>query len=201
MSFWLYSSSHKITRVRLKNKTTRNHVQGFTLLEIVFVVVIIGIITSVLLVGYPSSRDAQTLTLAEQQLQATIRDAEKRAINEERPEECLNRFPAVNIEDRRRCSDVGVYATDKFLKIFSDTNGNLEYDSGEFAAPAQKLPGAAAISGQHNILWRGSPPVIEIYHNGQLLQSPDNPAEIKLRAGRSEITLLIHPYGYITRKP
>ena len=55
---------------------------GFTLIELVVVVAIMGIMSVALAVAYPHARAEQKLTLAEQTLQAALRNAEQAAINE-----------------------------------------------------------------------------------------------------------------------
>lgn len=82
---------------------------GFTLVELLVVIVIMATFTITIAVAYPNARAEQKLTLTEQTFQAALREAQQLAINEDRADNCAGPSGpfAGNLARQRLCSDSG----------------------------------------------------------------------------------------------
>jgi prepilin-type N-terminal cleavage/methylation domain-containing protein len=175
---------------------------GFTLIEVVVVVVIISFATALLLVAFPSLRDHERLVAAEQALQSALRTAESQAINEERSEECRN-LNLNQLECQRRCADVGVVADDDHLILFADLDQDGLWNQGGADCGGDlklsEVPLPAGIKGSDELpafVWRGVPPVVTLYVNGDEALKPQT---VMFALGEKEITLYVNPYGHVSR--
>lgn len=174
--------------------------RGFTLIEIVIVVVIVALLSAIIVLGFPTARDRQHLRLAEQAVQAAVRDAQNRALNELRDEECLDRQVP---ETFRHCSDVGIAFTDSGLRMFADTDdpdGN-EYSAADYHISTIPLPGTARVVTDRSIaalLWEISPPTVTLYADGVIVTDQ---AAVVLASREARRTVAVQSYGHVNSLP
>ncbi|MEX1997890.1 MAG: prepilin-type N-terminal cleavage/methylation domain-containing protein [Candidatus Andersenbacteria bacterium] len=169
---------------------------GFTLLEVVVTVVIIGIMITILTVAFPSTRDSQALLLAQQKIEFTLRDAQKRALQEERDPDCLLDNPG----EPARCSDVGVFIDGQTLLLFADTGDDAadqQYSPGiDYVIQQEELPAGVVATGDKSFLFLGQPPTIELLVDGAV----KNPGRFELKLGTTIVRLAVYPYGQLERE-
>lgn len=175
---------------------------GFTLLEILVSVVIVSVLTTIITVGFRVSRDNQRIVLAKQELEALIRDTQKRAFNEEREERCLRSLPESALDRRRRCADVGIVLEGNRVTQFADTHGEIGdrfFTTGDYTVTTLPLASSQGVSigEKTTLLFKGVPPTIELLVNGRVITAP---VELVLRSGTATKTLLLHPYGQLEAK-
>ncbi len=175
--------------------------RGFTLVELLVVMSVVGIISLGIVTAYPSVRAEQKLTLAEQTLQAVLRSAEQAAINEERPQECVEKIPS---ELTKLCSDTGVVllpAENKMI-LFADTfeADKNEYNSGKNEDwPVGEVPFPEGVtlepaSPPTVFIFEGKPPTIQLYSGTQEVKSF---VPVVLRSGTATRSLRVGSYGQV----
>ena len=171
---------------------------GYTLLEVVVGIGIISLVATLLAVGYPSTRDAQELLLAEQQLQSLVRDAQERALNEERLPDCL---ATVAEEDSKLCSDSGVALRGQVITLFADTAGaDQRFTAGlDFVLAEVALPGGVTAV-DLDLVWLGVPPTTTLYANGLPVLDDAAPAAVTLSYRGQSLTVDVFPAGYAVRQ-
>lgn len=168
--------------------------KGYTLLEVIVTIVIIGIITLVVTTAFPTIRTQQSLLRAERQIQSLVRDVQQRASNEIREDECLDQFN--QIEDERRCSDVGLHIQNDQIILFSDTIDDDIFTSEDFRIDNQTLSVPTTIEQPTTFLFEATPPTTTLYINGAALP-PNDTYPFILRSGSVQKNLLMYPYGQI----
>lgn len=175
---------------------------GFTLVEVVVTLAIMGILTVAIAVAFPTLRSEQKLLLAQQRLEALLRDAGQRALNEDRDSACVDRYPgddSAAATKRRRCSDVGVAVTDQSALLFADIDGNKSYSASQdyVIEAAETLP--ATVHPTYYFVAIGTPPQLELYGNGALLDD-QHPATLTLTVGRATRRLGISSFGKVQQR-
>ena len=169
---------------------------GFTLIEVVVMIAILSIVTTVSVVALPKARNNQRLVTDTEKIQANIRTAERYAINEVRSDACIE-YVGNDAELRRRCSNVGIALQEKQLITFADTTGDREYtENADFVIEEDSLSSGVESDGWQTIVFEATPPTIYTYVDGTVI-SPQLPATITLQAGEQTRTLEVHPYGRI----
>ncbi len=184
---------------------------GFTLIESLVVVSIIGILTSMSLVAIPGIRAHQQLVADTESIRALLLDAKQRTLNQVRPEDCL-RFPGIDLDDpvRTSCSDVGVAldGTTQEIIQFADTNtlGLHTYNaerpgvagSGDHVITRARLSSKIEAGSATSLLFVGVPPSAELYKDGDKLVGGEHFASITLTATNgSQRTIKVYSFGTV----
>lgn len=171
--------------------------KGFTLLETAVVLAIISILTGLILVGWPANRQHQALLLATQQVQTTIRTAQQKALNEDRPQACLDTGIVP-----KNCSDVGVAMNGSQILIFADTQDPLadRYNvaasgqPGDYVIEKQTLPlGVTGPTNWQAFIFEATPPNIKLVGN----LGADGYGHPQLHSGQATKDLTIKTYGQV----
>lgn len=166
---------------------------GFTLLEIVVTVGIIGVLSTLLLRGLPLARDAQGIRLGEQLMQAQIRAAQAGAVAEQRAEACV----VLAGEEARRCSDLGVEVLGRELVTFADVSGDGRFErQADFELGRVALPDGVEVVAGATFVFRAVPPTVDMFVNG----APVSPGRVELRSGQVTQRLLVHSYGQVEKE-
>lgn len=159
---------------------------------------IIGILTVMTGRAFPIARNNQSLRLAEQQIQAALREAQQMALYEERVQECTDLLPS----DDKLCSDVGIYLAGNELKMFADINADGLYSTSNpndnFQISTSALPSGVTVTTTPSYLFRGDPPTVELFVDNRLENDRVN---LTLQAGNITANYEIHSYGQVTRVP
>jgi len=167
--------------------------KGFTLLETIVTIGIIGTVSGLLLLGWPRTRHQQALLLANEQLQALFRTAQQKALNEERSAACLSLVGSAPA-DQRRCSDIGVALRGGQIVLFADIGGDdAHYDEQDDLAletHTLALGVSTADSAWQSFLFRATPPTIELFADDFV---------ITLHSGDTERRLDVKNYGHIEK--
>ena len=182
---------------------------GYTLIEVVVVLVVIGVLTLITARAYPAARSNQALRLAEQQIQSAFRDAQELAINEHRSHDCLDAAAADALLDQRQCSDIGIYVAGNDLVWFADTDhgpdddlgGDKEYTEGvDIILKTLPLPnGVNVVAGEgHNesFLFEGIPPAVTLRIDSEPF---DEPGQVFIQAEDAEARLEVGAHGQVVR--
>jgi prepilin-type N-terminal cleavage/methylation domain-containing protein len=162
--------------------------KGFTLLETAVVLAIMGILSAIVLTGWPAARQHQALLLATEQVQTMIRTAQQKALNEDRPQACLSQAVVP-----KNCSDVGVAVKDNNILIFADTEkpDNNQYEEGkDYLIERQTLPlGVVGPNSWQEFIFEAIPP------NIRLMGGPTK--TLTLHSGEVSKTVTVKNYGQV----
>lgn len=175
---------------------------GFTLIEMVVSIAIIGILTTMIAVGYPAVRDRQTLQRAHQQLEVLVREAAQQTLNEERAAACRDRFPGdalAAVTSRRRCSDVGIHIQGATATLFADLDGNKAYSVNRDYNIRDPIALPAPVTEAATIVFNASPPYLTLYGNASLVDD-QHPFEVVLQLHGGTNVLVIRPYGKVEQR-
>ncbi|MEX1112183.1 MAG: type II secretion system protein [Candidatus Andersenbacteria bacterium] len=173
-----------------------------TLLETVVVITIMSILSVLTAVSFPVIRNHQNLITDAGQVEGALQEAQLRALNEVRPEECLSQAG----DDRdlqRRCSNIGTAFQDRQGVLFSDFDGDRQYTPGEdFEIKRYTL--VTTVDGVSSPAWQtfvfeALPPTVAVYAGGAVVlpSSESSAAVLTLRAGGQTKELKIRPYGIV----
>lgn len=174
-----------------------------TLVEAVVVVTILSILSTMTVVSFPVVRSHQDLISDAGQIEAVLRDAQLRALNEVRPDECVIQA-GPEPEQQRLCSNVGVAVQSGKAVLFSDSSGDRAYTPAEdFEINEYVLK--SQVSEANPPQWRvfvfeADPPTIAVYENGAVVlpaSSEDQTPSLTLQAGKQERKIFLQPYGII----
>lgn len=176
---------------------------GFTLVETVVTMAIIGIVTTIIAVAFPVMRHRQGLLLGAQRLEALLRETQQLALNEDRAPACTDQFLGDDesaSRARQRCSDVGLLVEGTTVTLFADTDGSKTYSrSRDFRLrDPETLP--AAVTGSHTFVSLASPPQLWLYADGVLLDD-QHPATLQLTFRQASTMLLVRPLGKVEQQP
>lgn len=163
---------------------------GFTLLEVLVTVAIIGIVMVLITTTLPSTQDSQAVLRAEQEVKALAREAQQRALNEERDEDCLAEV-GEDTAVQRLCSDVGVHVVSGEVVLFADTIDDDRYGEGDFMLARRVLPSAVTVHGATSFVWQVVPPTITLFVDGGAVER----GELTLAAGKVTTTIRVSAYG------
>ncbi len=170
--------------------------RGFSLIESLIVISIVGMVTTMSLQAFPAIRAHQQLISDTEQIRSLLLDSKQRALNQVRPEDCMPDLP-VESKDRAVCSDVGIAFVNNELIQFADTVGeNRDYDPSDYVIV--KFPLSTKLEGiTASLLFTSLPPSVALHANGVAL-GPNESATIELHApGGKERMLIIRPFGTI----
>ncbi len=172
--------------------------QGFTLVEALVIIAIIGILSALSLQALPAARSNQQLTTDTEQIRALLLDAKERALNQVRPDQCLPMADMASV-NRASCSDVGIALpinTNKVIE-FADTNSNNTYDSSDYVIATFTITAAPGTGSVTSLLFRSNPPSVFLYKDTKLM-GPTDTAMIYLNGyGSMKRNLTVHSYGTI----
>ncbi len=168
---------------------------GFLLIESIVIVVIISMLTSLLMVALPAVRHNQRLNDDSQKIQALLRDAQQRAVNEVRPPPCLERAGA-DQEQQRRCSNVGIALKEKSAVLFSDSDGDRLYTpQTDYLIEQYSLSASAAATGEWRaFVFEAAPPTVMLFANNTIVTAVA-PATIQLQSANYVRQWTILPFG------
>lgn len=171
--------------------------KGFTLLETAVVLAIMSILTGLVLTGWPTNRQHQALLLASQQVQTMTRTAQQKALNEDRPQACLDTGVTP-----KNCSDVGIAMNGNQIIIFADTqdpsanryNVVASGNPGDYIIEKQTLPlGVTGPTSWQAFIFEATPPNITLV--GTL--GADGYGHPQLHSSQATKDLTIKTYGQV----
>lgn len=175
---------------------------GFTLIEIVVTVSIIGIITTMVAVGYPALRDRQILQRTHQQLELLVREATRQTLNEERAPACRDQFPDNTpdaVSRRRRCSDVGLHLEGVTATLFADLDANKAYSAVADYEIRDPVVLPAPVTQEQTMVFNATPPYLTMYGNAIPLDD-QHPLELTFQLRGRTTTLVVRPYGKVEQR-
>ncbi len=185
---------------------------GFTLVEVLVVIVIIAMIGLSLTTAYPHARAEQKLTLAEQTLQAALRAAQQTAINEERTPTCLAQAAALG-NDPKRCSDIGIVLRPSeqniivFADIFKPDQDSYEGETNDVVLSRTPFPDGVEVkpsSPETTLIFQGVAPTIGLYTASTTCGTPPcqvlTSLTVTLSSGAAVRELDVGSYGQVERK-
>lgn len=165
--------------------------QGFTLIEVMVTITIISILAAIITVALPKSRESQDLILAGQQLQSLVREAQKRALNEQRDQPCVDQAA-----EAKYCSDVGLHIETTTVRMFADIASDGDYTAADYTIYTADLVGGVSIETPLTLLFRAVPPTITLFvNNGET-----DAVTLRLQSGAVLHTLIVNRYGQIERQ-
>lgn len=186
--------------------------RGYTLIEIVVTVIIMGLLTTMGARGYNDYRDSNRLKMAEQMIQAAAREALQTATNEDREHACINQagkplcveysqslnsgWSSTAYQPDKMCSDIGIVTkeNEKEIIFVADVNGeeanDIQNDNKDCIFKRVNLPEGVTFTTSTSYLFEVSPPASVTMYPG---------ANIKLKAGSKEIELKVSKYGQVER--
>jgi prepilin-type N-terminal cleavage/methylation domain-containing protein len=159
---------------KIINKSQRNSKEGgFTLIEMLFVLIIFAILTAIVVGNYYSYTGNVTLTNMAYEMALSIREAQTYGIAvSNRASNDFDQKYGVNFF-------VPTGGSSNTYQLYEDKNGNKNFDSGEASLPAYELQRGVTIVGlerdgcnpvrELNILFKRPNPEPEIYANGGII--------------------------------
>ena len=168
---------------------------GFTLIEMVIVIAMMSALTGVVVTGLPAARTSQLLEGDIQRLRSVLSQAQQRALNEIRDQECLDQAGA-DIDNQRYCSDVGVAILNQRLVMFADLNGDQDYTEGVDYLIEEQEQASSVVGETQTIVFAVDPPTVITYANAAILSAAEL-VEVTIRVGQQDRQLSIGPYGII----
>lgn len=184
----------------MKSRVLHLPAAGFTLIEVIVAVVVVGILTALVASGLPSARDSERIILAEQEFQSRLGEARQRSLNEDRSEECLQQFAEMDLEGRQRCSDIGVQIDNRTLTVYADTNGDLAYSpAADYIITATTLAAAATTDSAKNFQFVAIPPTLQLFVDG--VEVPNDEVVMRFYAGDVVAAFTVNAAGTLERQP
>lgn len=174
----------------------RRHAQGgFTLLEVLVTLVIVGILLALTTRGLPLLRQHQQLMVAIQQIQSVVREAQQRAFNETREPLCVSDARA---SEPNVCSDVGLSFVGSALTMYADLDQTGSFSAaGDYVIQQQQLPAGVTSTVANELVFVGSPPELELKVDGVALPQ----GQVTLQVRQLTTTVQISRYGHVARVP
>lgn len=178
---------------------------GYTLLEVVVTVVILGIMAALLARGYPAWRSHQQLIQAEQIIQNAFRDAQQQALQEIRDEDCVIQF--TDYDSQRHCSDIGLWmeAGSHEIKYFADTHDpdNDTYSADDHIISSIQISPSLTFSENRSFVFQSIGPSQMLYFGDpgiQVIGAHSAVVALSQEPGSRMITFNVGPYGQVSRQ-
>lgn len=170
---------------------------GFTLIETIIMISIITILTSLTVGAFPIARARQRIIADSSAIQLWLREAERRAHNETRTEDCLNQAGS-DPEVQKRCSDVGLALRGQEAHIFADLDGNRNYSPDDDFIYSQNSLEAELDNADawQAFVFTATPPNLTMHYNGQVVR-PNTAITLTLTSGSQQQQLPIYPYRHL----
>lgn len=173
-------------------------IEGFSLIESLVIVSIMGILTGLALQAFPSVRAHQQLVADTEQIRSLLLDAKQRTLNQVRPEDCKPIPGDQESKERASCSDVGISFQDGEIVQFADTTEDNVYSFSDYSVV--KMPLSTKVkntSTAFTLLFKSTPPSLDFYVDGRLIGEGETRTIILQADNGTERTLTIHPFGTI----
>ncbi len=175
---------------------------GFSLIESLVIVSIISIIAALSLTAFPAVRAHQQLVSDTELIKSLLLDSKERALNQVRPEKCLDQFEAGD-KARAGCSDVGIAFVGKEIIQFADTTGTTKrYNMGDYTIVRLKLSTKIVTGSVRSLLFYSNPPSVFLHANSVAAMGPQGTAPINLLANNGATRKLeVTQFGTINIVP
>jgi prepilin-type N-terminal cleavage/methylation domain-containing protein len=168
---------------------------GFTLIEIMVIIVIISIMTALLAVGFPVVQRQQQIKLTETTIVSQLKRAEQLALDETRDDACLQLL-ADQPQNQTRCSDIGVNIDNQTLTTYADIDGNDQFTPNhDYVLNKIDVPTTVTLQSQ-DFLYHGAPPTIQAFVNGAGANL-NAAVPMTMTVNNQSVSLTIFPYGYV----
>lgn len=170
--------------------------EGFSLLEIVVVIGIMSVLTTVTVSALPIARSNQRLKNDIQQLRTLFSIVQQQALNEVRDQACLDQVG----EDRQlqiRCSTVGVALDDYSATVFADLDGNWLFTPETDYVISQHALESQISAEKQTIVFQAVPPSLYMVADGDPI-APSGSVLITLISGNDSRDVEVRPFGIVT---
>lgn len=173
-----------------------------TLIETIVVISIISILSAITAVSFPVVRDKQRLVADANTIEALLQEAQLRALNEVRSEDCLARA-GDDKQVQRHCSNVGVALQARQAILFSDFNGDRAYTPGEDMNITERELAtdvtSALLPAWQAFVFEALPPTVAVYADGAVVLPASSPeaTAVSLQTRNQTKTFSVRPYGII----
>lgn len=170
--------------------------QGFTLLEMMVTVAIIGIFSAFSLAAYPQLRANQLFSLTEQQLQSQLSAASASTFNGELNQDCVDAA-----EDVSSCDQYGVTLLENRAIVFVDGNDSKAFEEGDFVVSEIILSESLEIQDWEDVVFVRSLPRLQLLVAASEVESDtDESAVFSLNLNEQSRSFRILPLGSIIRE-
>lgn len=166
---------------------------GFTLVETIVTITIMSILTALTVTAFPLVRANQQVQNDVHVLRALLADAQQRALNEVRDEDCIQK---VGEDNQRLCSNVGVALQPNEFIEFSDTDGNRRFSGSDYVFSRRDHESTVVVPTGNtvDIIFEATPPNVYIFVDGDIL-GPSSSTTFSLQSGGASRGLRVRQFG------
>lgn len=185
---------------------TNNQKSGFTLIEVVVTLGIMGLSSLLIVPAFPLLRDRQQQLVAVREFKSLMRQAQQMSLNAQSSPECLQHIGIAEADvfnkESRVCAQTGLAVKDSEYYLFIDASNDKQFSGAvsDIVVARGVLGGEVAVIGSdwRTFLFVPAPPLTTLYVDGAPL-SPRMPATVALRQGSHVVTLQIYSSGVVER--